>query len=307
MHQDGIALVAVLWIMVVLAALAASFATSTRTQVNLARNLVEAARAEAIADAGVARAAAGLVVALDQGGLRADGTVYAWQFAGGEARFAMSDEGGKLDLNAASPTLLRDLLAVVEVDRRQAESLADAIARYRGGGAGEDQDQDQAYAPDAAETAEFADDSGATPFVLVEELQQVPGMSAEIYRRIAPLVTVYGGGQQDPDENAALPEVRAALAESRGQNDAFAGEPRVEETLPLPPDGPLSVIGEGSLAARSSLGVFTIHSEGRGPGGGIFARDAVIAIEYGGGQPYSIRLWRQGRRSLYARPGEEPM
>lgn len=299
-RQSGIALVAVLWIMVVLAALATSFSTSTRTQVNLARNLVEASKAEAIADAGLARAAAGLIMPLDEGGLRADGTVYAWQFAGGEARFSMADEGGKIDLNAASRTLLRDLLTVAEVDRRRAETLADAIVAYRRGEAG----GNRQFEAGADAAAEFGEDSGKTPFALVEELQQLPDMTGDVYGRLAPALTIYSG-QPDPDANAALPEVRAALAVSRGQRETQANESAVDTTLPLPPDGPLSILKEGNFAARSMARVFTIHCEGRSPGGGIFARDAVIALEYGGGRPYSIRLWRQGRRWLYARAGEE--
>lgn len=290
--------------MVVLAALAASFSTSTRTQVNLARNLVEAARAEAIADAGVARAAAGLVAPLDQGGMRADGTVYAWQFAGGEARFSMTDEGGKIDLNMASRTLFRDLLSVIGVDRRQAETLAGAILAYRGGADGDEQVDTGADVANG--TAEFPDESRMTPFALVDELQQVPGMTGDIYQRLAPAVTIYSG-QTSPDDNAALPEVRASLAASRGQREREgpANEPRADEAPPLPAGGPLSIVREGSLAARSAAGVFTVHCEGRGPGDGLFARDAVIAIEYGDGKPYSIRLWRQGRRQLYARRGKE--
>ena len=49
----GLALVTVLWVLVLLALIAASFTLTTRTEVNLARNLVDNAKAEALADAGV--------------------------------------------------------------------------------------------------------------------------------------------------------------------------------------------------------------------------------------------------------------
>ncbi len=52
----GIALVAVLWILALLAIIAGSFTTDTRTNVKLAYNLVENAKARALADAGVNRA-----------------------------------------------------------------------------------------------------------------------------------------------------------------------------------------------------------------------------------------------------------
>lgn len=60
-RQRGLALVVVLWVLVLLALIAASFTYTTRTEVNLTRNLIEAARAEALADAGVNRAILGLL------------------------------------------------------------------------------------------------------------------------------------------------------------------------------------------------------------------------------------------------------
>ena len=45
----GIALVVVLWMLTLLAVIAASFTTTTRTETRLARNLVENAKAEALA------------------------------------------------------------------------------------------------------------------------------------------------------------------------------------------------------------------------------------------------------------------
>ncbi len=306
--ESGVALIAVLWVMVVLAALAASFSTSTRTQVNLARNMVGAAEAEAIADAGVARAAAGLAVTVRQGGLRADGTVYAWQFADGDARFFIADEGGKIDLNAASRTLLRDLLEVVGAD--DAELLADAIVAYRRGTrAGDGANEADAGREDVGGEGEetFADASeGAAPFALLAELQRVPGMTGEIYRLIAPALTVYGAEQSEPDARAAPPVVREALArrQNRGRAEPAPAE-EAEETAPLPVGGPAVDPRRRQLRPAVLLGVFTVHCEGRSRTGAIFVREAVIAGDYGGGNPFSIRAWNQGRRMLFPRPGEE--
>ena len=52
----GIALVVVLWVLVLLAMIAASVTVGARTGVSLASNLNASARAEALADAGIARA-----------------------------------------------------------------------------------------------------------------------------------------------------------------------------------------------------------------------------------------------------------
>ena len=55
-RERGIALVIVLWGLVLLAAVAVSFATGSRTETKLARNLLDNAKARALADAGVQRA-----------------------------------------------------------------------------------------------------------------------------------------------------------------------------------------------------------------------------------------------------------
>ena len=51
----------VLWVLVLLALIAASFTYTTRTEINLARNQIEGAQAEALAEAGLARALLGLL------------------------------------------------------------------------------------------------------------------------------------------------------------------------------------------------------------------------------------------------------
>ncbi len=54
--QRGLALVTVLWVLMLLSLVAASFMATTRLEVNLTRNLIENAKAEALADAGEYRA-----------------------------------------------------------------------------------------------------------------------------------------------------------------------------------------------------------------------------------------------------------
>ena len=49
--RRGLALVTVLWVLMLLALIAASFMATTRTEINLTRNLIESAEAEALPDA----------------------------------------------------------------------------------------------------------------------------------------------------------------------------------------------------------------------------------------------------------------
>ena len=78
-RERGFALLMVLWTLLLLAFIATVFNDNARTEVLLARNLVANARAEALADGGVYRAALGLTRSPREGGFRGDGQVYVWQ------------------------------------------------------------------------------------------------------------------------------------------------------------------------------------------------------------------------------------
>jgi general secretion pathway protein K len=193
--ERGFALVAVLWMLVLLAFLATSYSASTRTGAFLTRNLEEGARAEALADAGIHRALWELLRFDAEAPLRTDGTVYEWAFAGGVVRFSMRDEAGKVDINAASEELLESLFAAAGLDAPSARALAEAVAAFHDGG-------------EAASGSPFQQHG---VFRAVDDVQQVPGMSAAVFARIRPLITVYTG-MMEPNVALAPPAVRAAMA-----------------------------------------------------------------------------------------------
>ncbi len=303
----GVALVSVLWGVVLLSLLATAFASSTRTGTNLARNLVANAEAEALADAGVSRAVLGLQRPFDEGGIRVDGTVYAWRFADGEIRFQAQDEGGKIDLNFASATLLRDLFVAVGVEPQESEALADAIIDFR--------DSDDRRRPHGAEdwdyrSADLPVGPKNAPFELVEEVQGVMGMTGPLYRQVAPLLTVYSQ-QAEPNIDVAPPEIRAILATWGGRGDDDDEGDDDGDAAGLGPDverdrafgdslDPLEALQEGGTGARSGVDVYTVHVEGRSRTGAFFVREAVVAVPGTGDRPYDVLDWQRGRRFLFA-------
>jgi general secretion pathway protein K len=141
-NSRGIALVPVLWAVVLLSALAASFVSTARTTTTLAHNQLESAQASAIAEAGVFRTIAGLIVrsnarsprgaqgdetaaladaegnamSADPALWRMDGTVYSWRYADADLLISIQAEDGKIDLNAAPNDLLKALLVSNGVD-----------------------------------------------------------------------------------------------------------------------------------------------------------------------------------------------
>jgi len=303
MPSRGLALVTVLWVLVLLSLVAASFTRTIRTEINLTRNLIESAKAEALADAGVYRAVLGLFAPVNQGGWRVDGTVYAWAYGGGEIRVSVQDEGGKIDLNKGQDVLLRILFQSLGLDDQESAALADAIVDFR--------DPDDLRHLNGAEDADYAlaglaHDAKDAPFGAVEELHQVLGMTPALYDRVAPSLTVYSG-LRSPHLATAPPAVldflSAVSAAAFGQE--FSTDTTVPESEPAPPPPSTSllsaepeIIREGRTTARSGVKIYTIHSEGRMASGAVFAREAVVRVT-GSNTPYRFFAWRQGRRQLF--------
>jgi general secretion pathway protein K len=362
----GLALVTVLWVLVLLSLMAASFTATTRTEVNLTRNLVENAQAEALAEAGLARALLALLAgrrSIDLGdpverlspelggalearpevaaalasrqaeaepaepgvgetllgfgapggageAWRADGTVYAWRFGGATLRAAVHSEAGKIDLNAADESLLRGLFLSAlwtgpdgepqGLDEAQATALVDALRDFadpdqltRLNGA-EDPDYRAAGLPWGAKDAAFE---------AVAELQQVLGMTAPLYRAVAPALTVHSGAK-GVDARLAPRAVLLALAGAAGTTGATPGTPETEvvddylAARAAAPAGAAPAFPGAAGRAAARARAYTIHAEAWLPGGAVFAREAVVRLG-GGGQPYRIEAWRQGRRELF--------
>jgi general secretion pathway protein K len=180
--QRGIALIAVLWVVAILALVAALFMREARTEIALTRNLAEEAKAEALAEAGVNRAIVILLGLDDSVHWRVDGTPFAFAYAGGTVQVSLQDEGGKIDLNRAGDAVLQGLLTSVGVGPEAAQHLVDAIADFR--------DADDLRHVNGAEDAEYARaglpyDAKDAPFAATDELQ-VFGMTPEIHARVAP-------------------------------------------------------------------------------------------------------------------------
>jgi general secretion pathway protein K len=251
--EEGIALIAVLWMLTLLSIIAAALSLETRSSTRIARNMADNAAARAAAYAGIQRAVLDLEdstgAPTDARKFRADGTVYAWRFANSTVHISVQDEGSKIGLNEAPEALLAALFASVGVDPGKAQSLADAIADYR--------DSDDLRRPDGAEEAEYQAAGLAwgpknAPFQTIEELQQVLGMTPKIYGRVAPDLTIYFVPAKVP---AAADERLAKILRQAGLNSA-------------------------SLVNSRGL-IFSIRAEAKSDNGGVFVGEAVVQPDSG--------------------------
>jgi len=273
-HKErGIALILVLWVLILLGLIAASFLRESRLGTNLARNMTENAKAEALADAGVSRAILGLLDPDPATAWRADGTPYRFALGEGTVVVRMMDEGGKVDLNRAPAPILRGLLEAAGVDAANARRLADAIYDFR--------DADHDLRPDGAEDSEYLAtgiEAGAkdAPFDDTEELMQVLGMTRTIHDAIKPYITVHSGRGRVNLMTAPEFLLRAIPNMTSQQLDKI-----------------LAARAAGTGSARSRIDVVTVRAEATTRGRGVFVREAAMKRRGETARPFEILSWRQ--------------
>jgi general secretion pathway protein K len=299
--QRGIALLTVLWVLALLSVIAAGLVVQTHAELQLARNMKEAAAARALADGGVFLAIPHLLDPSQETQWRPDGQERLVEFGGGTIAIVLLDEAGKIGINTTSDEILAGLLAVLGVGPELSTHLVDAIADWK--------DEDDLRRLNGAERDDYRR-AGLPwvprngPFEAVEELRLVLGMTPEIYARLAPLVTIYAQNAKINPMSApaevlqALPGASAAeIARFIAARDRAVRE-SVQTGRPVTPLPPLPALEQFFSAGPSR--VVTVRAEGRTPGGGVFVREAVVDSSGKTDASYTIVAWRKGRGAAVA-------
>jgi general secretion pathway protein K len=329
--RRGIALISVLWVLVLLSLIAASFSRTTRTEVEFARNLVDNAKAEALADAGVYRAIIGISEPLESDKWLADGTPYVVEFPDGEVQITIQDEIGKIDLNETQDSLLQGLFTLAGKEPIDAWSLVDSIVDFR--------DTDHLSEAKGAEDKDYQaaglpHDAKDAPFESIEELRQVMGMTYDLYEKVAPLLTVHSRrpgfnpnfaprevllslpGVGDEKVNAFLDE-RSLFADKKNEAQRLQEEALASGADALPADEEdetsadeqaegseeelLNILSEIPEISRfftlgRSRGTMTVRAEARTASGGVFIREALLQVRPGRLENVRFLSWRRGAR-----------
>ncbi len=214
----GFALLIVLWAVALLTLIVAGLAAAGRTEAQLASNLRAAAAAEAAADGATYEAVFHLLDPTRA--WAADGMRRTLRLSGAAATVWIDDEAGKVNPNTASPELLRALLLRLDVDTRTAEQVAAAIVDWRFPG---DQPRNNgAKAPQYRAAGRDYGPPGA-PFLSLDELGAVLGMTPALLDRLLPYVSILTDDAPDP-ARAASP-VRQALIDVFGPAPATGRRP----------------------------------------------------------------------------------
>ncbi|TXK64996.1 general secretion pathway protein GspK [Alkalisalibacterium limincola] len=241
----GVALVLVLWVLVLLTALLSSFAIVARSEAQMARQLRDATQATYAAEAGVELALLRVADTDPDWRWIPDGRPYEAEFDGARLQVEVLDETAKLDLNLADPATLTRFFLGIGLNEDDAMRAADVIVDFR--------DADDLTQPMGAEAEDYRA-AGLpygpknAPFERVEELQQVLGMTPELFQRSAPHLTVHTGSMPNPAFASA--PVLAALGfdpgEVEGMIEERAALGELGRGLPSMPDPSGLMVGSGS-------------------------------------------------------------
>jgi general secretion pathway protein K len=275
--QRGVALLLVLWACTLLAILLGGYAALARTEGLQARYQFAQTRAPYAAEAGLMRAVYALQDPQPQQRWIGDGRFYTFHYDDITVNVSAIDEAGKVDLNAGSPDVLQGLFQAAGVPPAQAHLLADRVVDWR-------QPPDLQGGVDNRRNAYLAAgrDYGPRhgPFASVEELQMVLGVTPQLYRLIAPVVTIWAG-TSSPAPNSAPPLALAAIpGMTREQRDAIqaARQRNARDSSLFPGGGTTHSIRSEATLADGTRAVLRV----------------TVRLQSGQAQSYAVLRWREG-------------
>jgi general secretion pathway protein K len=280
--ERGIALILVLWALVALAAVAIAAGGGGRAAARLTGNLVDAAQAEQLADAGIHLAINDLLgtpTPADEDGL----VRLTYPMDGAVIAVTIADETSKVDLNLAGEELLTAALTAAGLRGLEAARIVAAILDWR------DADEDRrALGAEAIDyrTAGLPQRPSNRDFARLDELRLVQGMTPALFDALRPFVTVHGAASTlDPARAdlallAAMPDLDLTT-QARWRAARAAREP-----LPEPPP-------ELARFFAASHGLsHTVTATVELPSGIRFRREALVWLARQADRPYLILDWR---------------
>ena len=288
-HQKGIALVIVLWILLLVTISTGAYTLMARMDQLEAHTVISGTRARMAAEAAINLAVLSLRDPDELTRLVPDGRPYEFQVQDVVVEIQVTDERGKVDINAVNEVTLTQLFQGHGLEGDDALYLAAAVLDWA--------DVDEIERANGAELPAYASAGlevgpGNRPFLMIEEVLQVLGMPWDLFKKMEPGLTVFSeSGMPDPayaplEALLALPDMTEEDAlnfiEERQSQDSTTG---VGTALP-----------SGQVAMARGRGVtYSVLAKATLPNGVWDQVEATIRL--GGsstGLPYKVLRWREG-------------
>ena len=288
-RQKGIALVMVLWIIILVTITSGAFALMARMDQLEAHALLSGTRARMVAEAGIHLTAVMLRDQDEMTRMIADGRTYQQTIDGVLLEIKVTDERGKLDINAVEEQTFQTLFINNGMEIDEAEYLAAAVMDWR--------DIDEVERVNGAEldaynSAGLEIGPGNRPFMMNDELLQVLGMPFDLYRRIEPGITVYSRSAMP---NIAYAPVEALMAIPDLSMDDAINFVQTRQALE-PGDIQSVALPDGQVVMAQGRGLtYSIQAKATMPNG--VWEQLETTIRLGGspnGMPFRVMRWREG-------------
>lgn len=251
--ERGGALVVVIAGLALLTALALGASALMRASAGGARDDVEIATARLAAESGFALALAELIDGPD--GARHDGESRTLSHGAARLTVAISDEAGRVDVNAAPLALLAGVFASAGADAGLAQSFAAAIEARR----------------------------KAVRYAHTAELRALPGMTPDLFAASAPVLTVHGGTAGIDPRVATESALRAIPGLDRREIETYlATRARVGAAAPA---------AGRAFFVDSSVSAHRIAVLAELPGGVRHRLAAIVRLTQEPRRPYVIVAW----------------
>jgi len=287
-HSRGVVLIVVLWILVLLSITVGFYSVLARTETLQSRFLFDVTQARYAAEAGLHRAVFEMRNPDFQTRWVPDGRPYLMEFGGAVIEMQITDVSGRIDLNRTPADLMAEFLISRGLGDERAWQISDAIEDWR-----DPDDLPRLYGAeiDEYDAASYPYGPANQPFQSVDELQQVIGMTFELFQRLEGLITVHGrGGQVNPAFAPA--EVLAGLPDV----DLEGARQFVEERQQVhPSDMTALMLPNGQMVnLQGGGGVFSIRSRATLENGAWTQIEASVSVGTDTrGRPFRILRWRE--------------
>jgi general secretion pathway protein K len=280
--RDGFILVAVLWILSALAALASVYAVYLGNTAAAARSYDDRVQARTLIASGLELTAYRLIGFDDAS--RPTSGAFGFEIGPSRVDVEFRSEGARIDLNLAPKAMLSGLFVVLGAPQEDADVYADRIIAWRTKPpAGKATAEVEAY-----QSAGLSYGPRQAPFQNAAELRLVRGLPSELVDAAFPFVTIFNGRAQI-DVNEAPPQVIRALPginPSAVDEILNARDPRNPQfVLRLLGAAQSSVAIGGRRATRASVHVAL--DTGRKVNA-----DVVLLITDNDPEPYRVLAWR---------------
>jgi general secretion pathway protein K len=279
--EQGFVIVAVLWILMALSALAAIFAVYLSASAQALALSDTALQTEALVSASLELTAYQLTLAQDK--TRPRHGSFHFRMDDADVLVTFTSEAARIDLNFAPREVLAALFAGLGASQAAATEDADRIIGWR-----------TRPAPGAVNTEEALYASAGyaprqSPFMHVNELALVIGLPPALVDRALPFVTVFNGSP-GVDAEIAAPEVIAALPKKESDKPGVASGPpsTLSNNPPAATDTQAPAQNDANTAKSTS---YRIEASIRFSNGRRTASEAVIALG-DKVEPYRVLSWQ---------------